>query len=322
MLDPDEISEEILLDPPDNIAIDDYPRSFEEYTSARAELLGFTFINRIRSARAISIHRVVQDAARRNMSVPQYRGVFNACLTLLIDEWPFTEFTWRHSTDRWTLCDKLFEHIVRLMGFSKRIEAQEGHVDSDYDFARLFTDVAFFCHERGRSTLGVGFCETALEVCRILMSHLKRNPKLSKVTTLARVNTTIAEIHHNHGCILAEMNRPAEALKHQLEFNKMMLLELGKHPGTDMRLAMSFNELGVAYMINDRFAEGQECFQRAADEMRRLENFEEWRISLPLVNLGYCYYFNRDFDRAESILNKGLADRVAKFGENDQESFM
>jgi hypothetical protein len=30
-----------------------------------------------------------------------------------------------------------------------------------------------------------------------------------------------------------------------------MLQELGTKPGVDMRLAMSFNELGVAYMIND-----------------------------------------------------------------------
>jgi hypothetical protein len=30
-----------------------------------------------------------------------------------------------------------------------------------------------------------------------------------------------------------------------------MLEELGEKPGIDMRLSMSFNELGVAYMINN-----------------------------------------------------------------------
>jgi hypothetical protein len=47
------------------------------------------------------------------------------------------------------------------------------------------------------------------------------------------------------------MNRPKDALKHQLVFNSMMLKEFEEDPGTDMRLGISFNQLGVAYMMND-----------------------------------------------------------------------
>ena len=77
-------------------------------------------------------------------------------------------------------------------------------------------------------------------------------PDVSKILDIAQINRTIAEIHHNHGCITAEMNRPHESLDHQLIFNSMMQEELGNNPGADMRLGMSFNELGVAYMITDR----------------------------------------------------------------------
>jgi hypothetical protein len=81
---------------------------------------------------------------------------------------------------------------------------------------------------------------------------LEAYPDMSKILDVAQINRTIAEIHHNHGCITAEMNRPLEALEHQLIFNSMMQEELGQNPGVDMRLGMSFNELGVAYMITDR----------------------------------------------------------------------
>ena len=85
----------------------------------------------------------------------------------------------------------------------------------------------------------------------MVRDYLAVDPSLSKILDVAQVNRTIAEIHHNHGCITAEMNRPHEALQHQLKFNDMMREELEANPGRDMRYALSFNELGVAYMIND-----------------------------------------------------------------------
>lgn len=91
----------------------------------------------------------------------------------------------------------------------------------------------------------------ALRVCRKLRDFLEKDPALSDMVDVAQIDRTIGEVYHNHGCITAEMNRPKEALQYQLTFNKMMQDELGADPGMDMRLAMSFNELGVAYMINN-----------------------------------------------------------------------
>jgi hypothetical protein len=51
------------------------------------------------------------------------------------------------------------------------------------------------------------------------------------------------------------MNRRQEALEHQVIFNQKMLIELAKNPGSDMRLGISFNQLGVAYTINERMIE-------------------------------------------------------------------
>lgn len=182
------------------------------------------------------------------------------------------------------------------------------------------------------------FCNSALYICETLRPFLKQNATLSRLIDVAQIDRTIAEIHHNHGCINAEMNRPHDALRHQLIFNTMMQKELAGKKGSDMRLAMSYNELGVAYMINDSecnhdldnnsalrpsdWAEGEDCFKMSIQEMKLLDNYKKYKISLPLVNLASCHYLNGDYVQAEKLLLKGLADRVEEFGKDDRESFM
>lgn len=182
------------------------------------------------------------------------------------------------------------------------------------------------------------FCNSALTICETLRPLLKQNVALSKLVDVAQIDRTIAEIHHNHGCINAEMNRPKDALRHQLIFNTMMQKELSGERGSDMRLAMSYNELGVAYMINDSefafdfnrnsalrpsdWAEGEDCFKMSILEMKRLDNYKKYKISLPLVNLASCHYLNGDYAQAEKLLLEGLADRREEFGVDDRESFM
>jgi hypothetical protein len=124
----------------------------------------------------------------------------------------------------------------------------------------------------------------------------------------------------------------------------MMIDAVGNnHPGTDMRLAISFNQLGVAHLMNDgEFVtvcqslakkwshaderkdrtKAEDCFKRAEFEIQRLTDYEAYKTSLPLVNRGACAHMDGRYDETEALLLRGLADRVAKFGLNDGESFM
>ena len=56
--------------------------------------------------------------------------------------------------------------------------------------------------------------------------------------------------------------------------------------------------------------------------MKRLADYEAYKISLPLVNRSACALMDGRSDEAEQLLLRGLADREAKFGLNDTESFM
>jgi hypothetical protein len=56
--------------------------------------------------------------------------------------------------------------------------------------------------------------------------------------------------------------------------------------------------------------------------MERLHDFRRHKISLPLVNLAYCYSLSGRYTEAEELFLEGLADRIEEFGQNDTESFM
>lgn len=151
-LDPDEIPEPILTaflsrktssatDPP---LLHDYPRSASEYQRARTELLQSSLISRQRTTKSISVHRLVQDVARAKMSAPRLRLAFATCLRLVSEVWPFEAFGWRHGVARWSACDELFPHVMKLMAFAENIEGLENDVSAKLYLAKLLTDAGWY----------------------------------------------------------------------------------------------------------------------------------------------------------------------------------
>lgn len=54
----------------------------------------------------------------------------------------------------------------------------------------------------------------------------------------------------------------------------MMMREIGDGPqGQDVRLAMSWNELGIAYMMNAMWEKGEACCKRSMSTIKRVDNW-------------------------------------------------
>lgn len=100
---------------------------------------------------------------------------------------------------------------------------------------------------------------------------------------MARLNHSLLEIAHNRGCIALEINEPIDALKYHKQFNEAMVAESDKHDTEDMRLAISWNELGNAYMLNRNWEKGESCFLQSIVEMRKYAGFKPTTISLPVI---------------------------------------
>lgn len=180
-------------------------------------------------------------------------------------------------------------------------------------------------HERGKSTDAVHFNNMAQSICESMKLRVLEHPEYvsNDPLILPQLNYSLTEIHHNRGCIALEINEPIDALKYQKLFNEAMIRELaGQSSHDDMRLAISWNELGNAYMLNQNWAKGEECFLKSIEEMRKLKSFQATMISLPLANLGLAYWLQEKLDNAVATLSQGLEDRELAFGLDDRISFM
>lgn len=130
---------------------------------------------------------------------------------------------------------------------------------------------------------------------------------------IKRLDVVLAEIHHNSGCVGTETNDPAGTLKHFKIFNEMMMREIGDGPqGQDVRLAISWNELGNAYMMNAMWGKGEECFKKSMSTIKRVDDWSWISMSLPFVNLGYAYLMMGRLEDAERTLLEGLGHREAE----------
>jgi tetratricopeptide (TPR) repeat protein len=182
-----------------------------------------------------------------------------------------------------------------------------------------------YCHERGRTRESDDFSGVAQRLCGELKAFYPLPPhqEQSHFPSERDIDDILAEIHHNRGVMANEINRPKESLEYLSKFNSMMIRDLGdRKSGTDMRLALSFNELGCAYMLRNDYVQAEKCFEQSISSMEKLENYERWQVSLPGVNLGVVYWLTGRHADAIDILSRGLRDREKKFGSNDQESFM
>lgn len=136
------------------------------------------------------------------------------------------------------------------------------------------------------------------------------------------VNHVMAEIHYNIGAVATETNKPKDATHHFNIFNEMMAKEA--HVGSKRKgWAISWNELGVANMMNMKWQNAEECFLRSIEIMEEMDASAKELKSLPTVNLGLSYWLQGGrLEEADAVLMAGLQDREAVYGVNDRESFM
>jgi hypothetical protein len=260
------------------------------YVAARIELLARSLITKDEGRKALSVHRLVQDVVLARLHQSEMRKCFLACVELINNKWTFQELTWRHDIIRWATCEQLFPHIQRLKSIYPSISPVPDSFD-DFEFARLLIDSGRYQHERGKSLDAVYFNNMAQSICGSLKLRLLERPELAKNSpvTLSKLDNSLLEIAHNRGCIALETNEPRDALQYLTMFNEGMVKESSKNDTQDMRLAISWNDLGNAHMFNGNWKKGEACFLKSIDEMRTYCNFSETMVSLPVSTICLQY---------------------------------
>lgn len=176
-----------------------------------------------------------------------------------------------------------------------------------------------FHHESGNSADSAPFFELARSSAELLKSSHSGNDQAH----LKEVEATLAEIHHNLGCVGTETNDPESTLKHFEAFKNIVLEEakVSSAPAS-LRVAIAWNELGNAWMLNKEWEKGEECFLESIRTTKEVANHERTDMSFPMVNLGLARWLTGRSDEAAEVLQEGLTDRRNKFGKDDKDSFM
>jgi hypothetical protein len=160
-------------------------------------------------------------------------------------------------------------------------------------------------------------------MCTTMEDKLSKQNGPQKDALLKKIKTLSAEISHDLGCIATETNQPEAALLHFSTFNTAMLdFSGGKPQKKDKRLAVSWNELGNAHMMNEEWTRAEDCFIRSMDALKQLDGFKEVDLSFPMINLAFSYWLQGRLEEADKTLAEILAAREAAYGINDRESFM
>lgn len=159
-----------------------------------------------------------------------------------------------------------------------------------------------------------------MTICKDLERNLSGQNAPQNAELHKAIKTLSAEISHDLGCIATETNQPEAAFLHFSTFNRTMIeFSCGK-PGSG--LAVSWNELGNAHMMNERWTEAADCYIQSMDVLKELDDFKKVDLSFPIINLGFSYWLQGRLEEADETLSDILATREAAYGINDRESFM
>ncbi|KAI9689075.1 MAG: hypothetical protein M1822_000812 [Bathelium mastoideum] len=322
-LDPDSIQER-LLRTSQLLPLEKYPASFSRYHKSRTELLQTSLITRDSTEQKIAVHRLVQTVAISKMNPPHLTKAYSTALHLVFSAWPFEAFGWRHDVARWRRCEDLFPHVLRLKHLG--IDQMESHMaqDSNLEYCKLMNDAGWYHHETGHSVDSMPLIEAARSAALSLQSSIQVEVLGSDSSLVTKqLDSVIAEAHHNLGCIGTETNNPEFTLTHFKRFNQLMRGEIDdSKQREDARLAISWNELGNAYMMNKMWPEGERCFKQCLETARLLKDYNPAEFSFPFVNLGLAYWITGRFNDAAETMLKGLRYREAAYGRDDRQSFI
>ena len=195
---------------------------------------------------------------------------------------------------------------------------QDGKYNRQLTETELNQFVRYY-HESGNSADSAPFFELARSCAELLKSSSSENDQ----GYLKEVEATLAEIHHNLGCVGTETNDPEGTLKNFEAFKNIVLEEaqVSSAPAT-LRVSIAWNELGNAWMLNKDWKKGEECFLESIRTAKEVPDHDRTDMSFPMVNLGLARWFAGRVDEAAEVIQEGLTDRRNRFGENDKDSFM
>ncbi|KAF4552210.1 Hypothetical protein D9617_10g071900 [Elsinoe fawcettii] len=152
----------------------------------------------------------------------------------------------------------------------------------------------------------------SLLTAKFLYSTLKNNPTSERWAAFSRNNLRSVVYQSKHS--------PRRSFYGKLEHTSENAV-CQENEESSALLAAAYNQLGVAYTLNDDFAKAIELFRESIAAYRALENFHIDMLGFPVANLGLAQWVLGRYNEAEQTFNAALEEREAEFGVMDRLSY-
>ncbi|KAI0483545.1 P-loop containing nucleoside triphosphate hydrolase protein [Xylaria cf. heliscus] len=304
-LNPDCIQESILTDHAASIQLPDFPKKKGQFFAARKQLIGSSLFRHNQDTAEYWMHRVTQDVVRAKIEPERRIAIFSEVISIITSAWPAANVG-GHDVKLWDILEKLYPHVTSLRDLYG-LYFEPKHDDVDMAFASLLTRAGWYQHERGESHSLLPVLHLALDLC----NHIKT----------IDTRDLESDIRYTLGAVANETNDAASCVLHTKRFLEIRLEIAKETQSTDERLARSYNQMGVAWMMVREYEKAKHDFTMSAQLYEKIPNYTKDKRSLSLVNLGLAHWLQGDLEEAMKVLRLGLQDREELYGYMDMHSF-
>lgn len=292
MADPDAIPEIVFLHAELTHLSKDFPTSLREFESARTGLLRCSLVRRLKTDKAIRIHRVIRDAARARMTPERFALAFKAFSELLHASRPSEASNMTHETKHWTLSAKLMPHIEELRKTYLLQDRSSKQNFATSQYASLLIEAAWYVYFGTRANLDT---ELTLST-RYNMergNHLDMLPLLECAESVIlavglKSSMLMALCHLCFSASLTWLRRPDKARYHCEENIRLSLLI-----DDDFNLSKAFTEMGVYFLTANQYEEALDALKRSIDIqaalLQRETDSEVIKSGLYMATFPKCY---------------------------------
>ncbi|KAI0183805.1 hypothetical protein EV127DRAFT_464772 [Xylaria flabelliformis] len=311
-LNPEGIPQQMLIDQSGSASLDALPRNYDELDNAQRKLQQSSLISFNETAKTLSMHRIYQDIVRESLSTEKKGKALSTALGIISVAWEYQPLEHRFNIERYEICEKVFPHVDRVyQHYEEMFRARK--VDASAEAAALFNDAGWYWFERGFPQESKPFCKLAQSICETL-KYTKPSDHVTKM---------LRESHNNQGSAANETNNPQESLHHNLMWLNLMRERVtpeGKEV-VDYELGCVFNEVGVAYAMNDMYPLALDFFKQSMSTYQSLPDYDEKWLGWPLPNIGLVHWIQGNYKEALEALHGMRKIFEAAYGPNDTKSF-
>ena len=240
ILDPDELAESIFTRAISHVKHEVFFASQAAYVNARTDLIKSSLLKRNRDLGQISLHRLVQDAAKLCFTPQRLKDVFELATTILAWTWPYPEDRYNHNPELFADFEKILPHITSLQVVFQSYSDIEIGMDLVTRLSELLQQGGWYLQERGNFDEALSMFETALKICE---RHQEDMAELYADVLFCVAST------------LAEQNEKDRALHFATRHFDQRLKHEKKRPKLSLYGALAYSELGLSQILNGRYEE-------------------------------------------------------------------